>query len=675
LFSLAGPVKPGFKALSIYDYFLAKKYFYKANKKKADACASFGLAIIYGRNDNPFHNTDSASKYAALSYNAFIMKPLRQQLSGFIIDSLSILSLCDTIAWKNWNRIKKSASRADLEHFLETNYLANKLLREQAIYKRDELDYNDVLSANQSIATEEFLRTHPESAFFSEAQLLKQRQLYNEQTKHGTAAEFITFIGNHPGNAMLNAAYENLYTIYKATSDVKGLNSFVTSYPNAPQYNEAWKLLFSLTVKSFSNSELEKFLVEYPSFPFKESILKELQLNKLTLYPYEKDDLYGFIDTTGKLVVKNEYDAVTPFSEGLSVVNKNDTVFYVNKENMNSFNQFFTDALPFKNGIAAAKHGSKWGFINRQGQLISGNYDEINELSDNCYVVKLNNKYGAIDHTGQVLIEPRFQKLGDFKNGFAYYIENGKYGFVSKSGFIHQPQFEWISDFSEHNVAIFKQDNLFGLVNTNGNIILSPTAELIVKAPKNIFIIVKGGLYGFYNASGCYITQVMFDYQKEKPAEYYTNGSVFKLIKKNEQGLVDANGKVSLDFGTYEEMNFASNGLIRVKKKNKYGYVDRKLSLIIPYKYQDASDFNDSLAIVELKEEFILLNIQGKEVYRSGERIKKLSKHYYLSGEDKTDVINNKGEKIWSGVENIQKISENLYVLTLADNNVKLLYD
>ncbi|MGZ3921338.1 MAG: WG repeat-containing protein [Bacteroidia bacterium] len=667
--------KSGFKALSIYDYFLAKKQFYKACKKQPDPYAAYGLATIYSRNDNPFFNLDSAAKFISLSYSYFVMKPVKNELSGFKINSSSILALCDTIAFKQWHKIKHNGSVDIYNNFLQKNYLANTLLKEQAIYLRDEIEYNETINKNNSDLTKEFIQTHPQSSFLQEALLLKQRQLYNEQTQNKTAKEYIGFIHHNPANIMVNTALENLYKIYKETSDVGGLSFFINSYPRAPQNTDAWKLLFSLSVKSFSNHELEKFLVEYPAFPFKESILKELKLNKIQLFPYQKEDVYGFIDSTAKLIIKPQYETVTAFSEGLSVVSRNDSVFYINKENINPFNQFYSDAYPFKNGIAAVKQNNKWNFINRQGQLISGNYEEVNELSNEVYVVKLNNKYGAINHFGQLIIEPRFQKLGDFKNEFAYYVEDGKYGFVSKSGYVHKAEFEWISDFNENNIAIIKQSNLYGLINTKGEIILEPSVDLIVKAPMSIFIVVKNGLYGFYSPAGCYITQIAYDFFKEKPAEFYTNGSVFKLLKKNEQALTDVNGKVSIDFETYDEINFASNGLIRVKRKNKYGYADRKLSMVIPYKFDRATDFNDSIAIVECKDKLALINTRGKEIFSSEDEIEKLSAHYYLAGEDKKEVINNHGDKVWSGVEDIQRLTDHLFIITLPGKEIKLLRD
>lgn len=665
----------GFSALNIYDYFLAKKTFYKCNKKHFDPAACYGLAVIYSRNDNPFFNLDSAARYINLSLNNFKGLKQNKKFGSFSIDSVSIQNLCDSITWKNFQHAKKEASIKVYDNFLLQNYLSHIDVLKQAIYLRDELEFNHILSIHKSDSTAEFINTHPLSSFLQEALLLKQREIYDEQTTAQTAESFIQFIKKYPANIMLNTAYENLYRIYNTNADVKGLESFVVSYPKAPQNTEAWKLLFSLSVKSFSNDELERFLKEHPAFPFKNSILKELELNKKNLYAYQKEDLYGFIDTSAKLVIPAVFDAVSDFREGLAVVNKNDSVFYINKEGVNIFNQIYADAYVFVNGIAAAKQGSKWAFINRQGQIIGAMFDEINELSDDIYVVKSNGKYGAVSSSGQVVFEPRFQKLGDFKNGFAYYVEDGKYGFVSKAGHVFKPEFEWISDFNEGNLAIIKQNNFYGIVNSQATVILSPHYDQVLKASNTIFIIVKDLQYGFYSGNGCFLTAIAFDFYKEKPVEFYTNGTIFKLLKKNEQALVDANGRISIDFGSYDEVNFASGGLIRVKRKNKYGFTDRKLANVIPYKYQEAQDFVDSTAIVKLKEKYIIINSSGKELFSSDLKIERFSAKLFFLGEEKTDLVNSRGEKVISGVNAVQQLSRGRFIITLNNGEIKLLTD
>ncbi|MEO6301826.1 MAG: WG repeat-containing protein [Bacteroidia bacterium] len=669
----ASKVESGFKALSIYDYFKAKKIFTGSDKQ--DPYASFGLALIYSRNDNPFFNIDSASKYATLSYNFFQKKHEKKEFFNFKIDSLHIMQLVDTIAGKDFQRVKKENTFVAYTNFLNRNYLANKNIINEAIYLRDEIEYNETVAMNDSKQTLGFVVLHPQSAFVQEALLLIDRQIFDESTKDNTAASYISFIKTYPKNILLNSAYEKLFSIYRDRSDVNGLEAFVNDYSKAPQTLEAWKLLFALTVKSFSSSELEKFLEEHPAFPLKNSILKELELNNLVLYPYEKDDLFGFIDSSAKTLIQPQFDAVTIFSEGLSVVNKNDSVFYINKENTNPFNQYFADGYMFNNGIAPVKHGSKWCFINRQGQIISAVYDEINELSNNCYTVKLNGKYGALNNFGQVIIEPKFEEMGDFKNDFAYYRQEGKSGFVSKDGYVHKPEFDWLSDFDADKMAVVKKGNSYGIINSIGKTILETKYDQILKANNGIFIVVLNNMYGFYSANACFISAVTYDFAKEKPADFYTNGQVFKLVKKGQQALTDANGRVSIDFGAYDEINFASNGLIRVKKKNKFGYVDRKLNLAIPYKYTKADDFKDSCAIVQLKDKISLINIQGKEVFSSIAEIQKISRHYFLVHSESEQLINNKGEVVFIDISDIQPLKGSVLIVTLNNGAIKLLKD
>ena len=57
-----------------------------------------------------------------------------------------------------------------------------------------------------------------------------------------------------------------------------------------------------------TKEELENFITAYPDFPFRNSILKEVQLNDLVLIPIEKNERIGFADTTGKILIEPLYD-------------------------------------------------------------------------------------------------------------------------------------------------------------------------------------------------------------------------------------------------------------------------------------------------------------------------------------------------------------------------------
>ena len=106
--SKASKIEEAFEALKIYDYFKAKKLFYSQINQACNSAAAYGLAVIYYRNDNPFHQLDSAAKYISLSGNYFKLNRPKEIYAGFNLDSLSIFAMADSVAFKLINKANKT---------------------------------------------------------------------------------------------------------------------------------------------------------------------------------------------------------------------------------------------------------------------------------------------------------------------------------------------------------------------------------------------------------------------------------------------------------------------------------------------------------------------------------------------------------------------------------------
>lgn len=384
-------------------------------------------------------------------------------------------------------------------------------------------------------------------------------------------------------------------------------------------------------------------------------------------------DYTGFIDTTGFYVIPPVYDEATEFREGLAVVSRNDSVFFINKENINVFKTFYNDAFNFAFGNAPVNMDGKWFLINRQGQKTAGPFEDLSEQNENIYIVKSGDKYGATDVYGNIVISPQFDRIGDFSNGFAYYLNNGLYGFVNKAGLASKARYQWISDFDENKTAVVKMNNLYGLINEHDSMILSPRYDLVIKADNGTFILVKNNKYGFYSLNGCFLSEIDFDYKKELPSAYYTNGKAFKLLKNKQQALMDANGRITIDYGTYEEVSFAQNNLIRIKRKNKYGFADRKLTIVIPCKYTSASDFNEGVSMCSLKQENFLLNTKGEVILKTiGKIIPVSNGYFYVADNEGGRIINAKGQLLIAGVNEWQQ--NNNYLIVELENKSKKVF-
>ncbi|MBL7918255.1 MAG: WG repeat-containing protein [Bacteroidia bacterium] len=655
------------------DYFKAKNMFQKLHKKEANFAASYGLSLVFLQNNNPFHNIDSAVKYAHISYNRHKIANKPYATSGYTINLNTIQNLIDTLADIQFNTCNNINTIVCYNAFLKNNYLASKIYLVNAIEGRDKIELNNAAKANNSDSIKLFITTHPQSKLLNNAYQMLDLQLYEEITQPKSDESYKKFISLYPKSNHINKAYAALINIYKQSKNKEGFYSFIENYPKAPQLNDAWQNLFTLSVKNFTKNELDAFLKTYPSFPFKADVLKELELNEVEFIPAEHNDMFGFVDTAGNFIIKPAYDEVSAFQEGLAIVHKGDSVFFINKENKNTLQKYFSDAQTFFNGLAPVKIKNDWFFIDRMGEIKSTAFEEINEVSENIYIVKKGNLYGAVNAFGEILIEPRYEQLGDFKNQIAYCQLEGKYGFINLSGYIHKPEFEWISEFNENNLAIYKLNNKYGLIKGNGEILTPPNFDLILKGNNNIYVVVKNNLYGFYSGEGCFLSELVYDFSKEKNVNYYTNGFQLKLIKKGAFALTDLNGKTLFDFGTYNEVNFANDGLMLLKKQQKYGYVDQKLNLAIPFKYQTASDFKFGRAIVVNKLKNTLINTKGDELFSTENELEALGNGYFLHENNNLYNLLNKDGKVL--IESIKKhqFYKNYLLLYLQNNQIKIL--
>ena len=101
-------------------------------------------------------------------------------------------------------------------------------------------------------------------------------------------------------------------------------------------------------------------------------------------------------------------------------------------------------------GLARVKLSGKWGYIDRSGRIvINPQFEEAGDFSEGLARVKMGGKWGYIDRTGRFLINPQFEEAGDFSQGLARVKLGGKWGYVDRRGeIVISPQFSEASDFS-----------------------------------------------------------------------------------------------------------------------------------------------------------------------------------------------------------------------------------
>lgn len=165
------------------------------------------------------------------------------------------------------------------------------------------------------------------------------------------------------------------------------------------------------------------------------------------------------------------------------------------------------------------KQNNKWGVLDSTGKMIiQPLYDETGYgISEDLIRVRKDNKWGYINISGETIIQFDYDFACNFRDGKAYAIKDGKPIFISKTGkkvkrakktknycpediagvIGIENQFD-----SDKSLIIKESDNLYGVVDTNGNIIIPIEYDEIGFYYNDVINVRKGNLWGAYKNNG-----------------------------------------------------------------------------------------------------------------------------------------------------------------------------
>jgi hypothetical protein len=281
---------------------------------------------------------------------------------------------------------------------------------------------------------------------------------------------------------------------------------------------------------------------------------------------------YEYIDTNSKKVIsKFSYDQAAPFSEGLARVSRNGLYGFINLNGDEVIACKYINANNFSEGLASVSVG---------------------DLKVTTFMISAENeKYGAIDKSGNIVLPFDFGLIGSFKNKLARArdINSGKWGWINKEGsWKIMPQFSCADDFNEFQLAKVS--------------ILKSKEELNSPLSKDAF--------GYINQKGEFVISPIYgslsDFQ-----EGITIASKFRTDNVIHYGAINYKGEIVLPLNYDWIYNF-ENGLAKVSKDKKWGIVDRTGNLKIPIKYRYISNFIEDCAWVNYDNYYGVINKENE---------------------------------------------------------------
>ena len=226
-----------------------------------------------------------------------------------------------------------------------------------------------------------------------------------------------------------------------------------------------------------------------------------------------------------------------------------------------------------------------------------------------------------------------------------------------------------IEQISEVNYFLLTQNNKYGVINKNGDIVVDPIYDVveIPNASKPVFIC-KGN---YDQNSGEYNIQVFNDKKEPILYQYYTveaiklnnvesNGnyekSVLKYKSDNKYGLIDFSGNKITDaiYDSIEGFNYRE-GILLVKKSDKYGIINIKGASIIKPKYDE----------ILCDEYYTTDSKYDKSGYIVGTKTDKGMRYGYIDGIKRKQILKNEYNDIYRITDKID--DNNIYLVAFKD--------
>ncbi len=214
--------------------------------------------------------------------------------------------------------------------------------------------------------------------------------------------------------------------------------------------------------------------------------------------------LWGYIDSTGRQIVKPTFRKAYEFRNGLAKVSTADMWTYVNKYG-EKWKQSFSECGNFRDSIALINNFSRKYYIDCMGFLAKNIYpfnlrkgDFFNEAA---FVKKIGNSF-FVNQMGDTLYNTTFYDIRKATDELTF-VQNyqRRWGIFKYNGyFVMYPIFANIFPFSE-DIARYNISKQFGVFDATGNVICEPNAHTMfeysnlyrIENPKGIDYISKTG--------------------------------------------------------------------------------------------------------------------------------------------------------------------------------------
>jgi len=325
-----------------------------------------------------------------------------------------------------------------------------------------------------------------------------------------------------------------------------------------------------------------------------------------TMAIVQKNGLSGLINRTCELAVPCRYLRILPEGRGVYKVSvKNPYLFYYNQQGHQYCPPRYDRYAGFSGGLCPVRRDSLWGFLDSTGrERIACRYEQVRAFSGGLAAVLSGGAWAFVDTSGTEIFSTSVSKsntgdLGNFVEGLCRFRRDKKWGYLDPKGKEKiAPTYYYAGDFCQ-GVAPVRLSSKFGLIDTAGNYIEKPVRFAWISAfDANGLAQVREtaeGLVGLLNTRGQLIA----------PLKYISIDTFFGGCARARDaagwGLLNVQGKELIPCGLYAGLGRVSEGILTAMPRSgsQWTYMDTLNRRIIHALFTTAAPFQGGYALVD----------------------------------------------------------------------------
>lgn len=273
----------------------------------------------------------------------------------------------------------------------------------------------------------------------------------------------------------------------------------------------------------------------------------------------------GFVDKTGKPVITPRFASVTDFNEGLASFSGEDQLAVV--------------GAPVK-GAPVRPDSQLFGFIDRTGRVvIEPRFDSVGQFEQGVALVNVGGETLLIDKTGKTLFSTasivRPKKILTFEDVAANsYLDDHET--MANGQPLDPNDYQARHSFHGELAVVTTADGQCGLINRSGKVVVQPRYDRVIANSAD-------GVIG-YNSSA------------DRQLELSNGLSAFIVSKDHLWGVLDRAGK-ELFAPKFKRILSYQNDHAAVMVDDKYGFADAKGNIVIKPEYDFVTAFDKIIAV------------------------------------------------------------------------------